>query len=440
MKKYLIYAMSLLLAGSVFSSCTNEEDDIFEASPADRLNQAQEEYTKLLCKPANGWAMQYFADNDNEGGYTFLMKFRDNTSVTIAGNNQWIGNTYKEETSMYELISDNGPVLTFNTFNDVFHIFSTPEDLPSTSDNEAGYGHRGDYEFIVMDATDELITLKGKKTGIRVLMTPLAEDADWETYLRELKAKGSQMFNSKIEPLILDVDGERYTITNATSGVLSLVPEGGDAITETQLAPYLVNEFGIRLAKPFTGKDENFSIQSFTTGENGILISNENGHNAIIKARPLAQLFNGQVARWIILPGELDANGNYPNLGGKFNELYKVVVADTKTAIKSDFREMGFQYDGINDKYAIFSHNGKARSLNYITENIVDDNTVKLADLGEGDRNADNDKKRIPAIYEMVKFIASGEYTLSSENALTPAVMKLTSKSDANNCCIIEVQ
>lgn len=432
--------MSLLIAGGSFSACTNEEDDIFEASPADRLNQAMEDYTALLCKPANGWAMQYFADNENEGGYTFLMKFDKNTSVTIAGNNQWTGNVYKEETSMFDLIADNGPVLTFNTFNDVFHIFASPEDLPSTPDNEAGYGHNGDYEFIVMDATDDLITLKGKKTAIRVLMTPLADNTDWEQYFTDLNAKAKSLFNSKLEPLILDVDGERYTITKATSGVFNFVPEGGDAITETTLSPYLVTTSGIRLAKEFKGKDENFEVQTFTFAEDGTLVSSDDNHNAVIKAQPLATLFTGNLIRWKIIPGELDSNGNYPNLGGKFNELYKTVVADTKAAIKADFREMGFQYDGINEKYAIFTHNGKARSLNFISEEIIDDNNIKLTDLGEGDKNANNDKNRIPAIYEMVKSIASGEYTLSSENVLTPSIIKMISKSDANNWMLIEVQ
>ena len=82
MKKYLIYAMSLLLAGPAFTSCKNEEDDIFEASPADRLNQAVEDYTNILCAAPNGWVMQYFT-NEREPGYIYLMDFDKNTSVKI---------------------------------------------------------------------------------------------------------------------------------------------------------------------------------------------------------------------------------------------------------------------------------------------------------------------------------------------------------------------
>lgn len=428
MKKYLIYAMSLLLAGSVFSSCTNEEDDIFEASPADRLNQAQEEYTKLLCKPANGWAMQYFADNDNEGGYTFLMEFRDNTSVTIAGNNQWIGNTYKEETSMYELISDNGPVLTFNTFNDVFHIFSTPEDLPSTSDNEAGYGHRGDYEFIVMDATDELITLKGKKTGIRVLMTPLADDVDWATYLNDLKTKARALFNDKFDPLILDLGEKRFVVSKASTGIFNMYPEGGDAVTETVLYPYLINPDGIR----FNKEVEETGVQQLYFNEEGSFSIDGVEGSCLRQSKTLNAIFMTRTFGWRLTAER--ANGIFATILGD-------IVTETKDKLKRNFNSIDFVYYANESTYALSFRNSGTSAAAYIYGNeTANEDGVSLKfnySTTEGNTNGKNRLRDIPALTTFINTINSTDFTLTTDNPLAPSTIKFTSKANENDYFVV---
>ena len=420
--------MSLLLAGSVFSSCTNEEDDIFEASPADRLNQAQEEYTKLLCKPANGWAMQYFADNDNEGGYTFLMKFRDNTSVTIAGNNQWIGNTYKEETSMYELISDNGPVLTFNTFNDVFHIFSTPEDLPSTSDNEAGYGHRGDYEFIVMDATDELITLKGKKTGIRVLMTPLADDVDWATYLNDLKAKARALFNDKFDPLILDLGEKRFVVSKASTGIFNMYPEGGDAITETVLYPYLINPEGIR----FNKEVEETGVQQLYFNEEGSFSIDGVEGSCLRQSKTLNAIFMTRTFGWRLTAER--ANGIFATILGD-------IVTETKDKLKRNFNSIDFVYYANEDTYALSFRNSGTSAAAYIYGNeTANEDGVSLKfnySTTEGNTNGKNRLRDIPALTTFINTLNSTDFTLTTDNPLAPSTIKFTSKANENDYFVV---
>ena len=420
--------MSLLLAGSGFSSCTNEEDDIFEASPADRLNQAQEEYTKLLCKPANGWAMQYFADNDNEGGYTFLMKFRDNTSVTIAGNNQWIGNTYKEETSMYELISDNGPVLTFNTFNDVFHIFSTPEDLPSTSDNEAGYGHRGDYEFIVMDATDELITLKGKKTGIRVLMTPLADDVDWATYLNDLKAKARALFNDKFDPLILDLGEKRFVVSKASTGIFNMYPEGGDAITETVLYPYLINPDGIR----FNKEVEETGVQQLYFNEEGSFSIDGVEGSCLRQSKTLNAIFMTRTFGWRLTAER--ANGIFASILGD-------IVTETKDKLKRNFNSIDFVYYANEDTYALSFRNSGTSAAAYIYGNeTANEDGVSLKfnySTTEGNTNGKNRLRDIPALTTFINTLNSTDFTLTTDNPLAPSTIKFTSKANENDYFVV---
>lgn len=420
--------MSLLFAGGSFTACTNEEDDIFEASPADRLNQAIEDYTKLLCKPANGWAMQYFADNENEGGYTFLMKFNDNTSVTIGGNNQWIGNTYKEETSMFEMIADNGPVLTFNTYNDVFHIFSTPEDLPSTSENEAGYGHRGDYEFIVMDATDELITLKGKKTGIRVLMTPLADDADWSTYLNDLKAKARSLFNDKFDPLILDLGEKSFVVSKASTGVFNMYPEGGDAITETVLYPYLINPDGIRFYKEV----EETGVQQLYFNEEGSFSIEGVEGSCLRQSKALNAIFMTRTYGWRLTVDKAN---------GAFATALQNIADETKAKLKRNFNSIDFVYYANENTYALSFRNSGTSAAAYIygTETAGDDGVSMKFNYSttEGNTNGKNRLRDIPALTAFINMLNSSDLTMSTDNPLAPASVKFTSKANENDYFVV---
>lgn len=56
---------------------------------------------------------------------------------------------------MYTLKHENGILLSFDTYNRIFHQFSDPQ-----SD---GIGFGGDYEFYVMEHTSDHIVLKGKR-------------------------------------------------------------------------------------------------------------------------------------------------------------------------------------------------------------------------------------------------------------------------------------
>ena len=63
MKKIL--SISLILAAALaFTSCVKEEEDIFDKSAAERLNEASDLYSKRLMASPNGWAMQLYPTNE----------------------------------------------------------------------------------------------------------------------------------------------------------------------------------------------------------------------------------------------------------------------------------------------------------------------------------------------------------------------------------------
>ena len=181
-----IFLLSLIGVGMLLSACSNEQDMLFDESAAERLNGASELYSQRLMAHENGWAVQLYPTLEDEApfgsGYLLLMKFGNDRSVTASMKNSLTFGNYKESTSAWQVITDNGPVLSFNTYNEVLHAFSYPEDVPTTEDNETGTGIGGDYEFVIVDAPEDgsYMMLKGKKRGTYNLLTPIEDEINYE--------------------------------------------------------------------------------------------------------------------------------------------------------------------------------------------------------------------------------------------------------------------
>jgi len=170
MKKQGIYIWFLLTV-FVFSACKRTEDPIFDKNSAERLNEAVEHAYGILQGSPNGWMMKYYPASTMEfGGYTLFVDFVSDKDATLTSDIN-----KNSITSSYAVIAEGGPVLTFNGYNKVIHYFSEPG--ADSGVGAADSGLRGDFEFIVIEATPEKVTLKGKKSGNIVEMTPLGSDA-----------------------------------------------------------------------------------------------------------------------------------------------------------------------------------------------------------------------------------------------------------------------
>lgn len=410
-----------MLAG--FSSC-KEEADIWDESSAQRTSEAVSEYGKLLTDAQNGWVMEYFANN-NESGYPFLVKFSTDGSVTVAAKNQYSSaNAYKEETSLYQVIADMGPVISFDSFNTLLHVFSDPAAGPDPS-NDLGTGHGGDYEFVVEEGSADHFRLRGKKTGFIINMYKLADDVVWKDYYTNLDASKEKLFNSKIKTLILTVGDKQYTLKDMSTGVLSIVPVGGDAITETLKSAYIVYADGtIHLLTPFKGIDgaADFAVQDFRVGENGALNCINEGQSASIAAKQPSDLFLDTEMKWRFDP---------TTAKGAFATTYQKVVEQSKSsAFKQTFRFFEFRYNRGN--YGLYFENGKYKSYFYF--DIVagsQPNTVKFTYKAAADITASRTLELCPAYQEFIDLLTAGEFTVTSDGVLTPTAITMTNGENA---------
>lgn len=178
--KKLIYIFAIGFVASVFSAC-EDNTEIFEKSPSERIEAAIDAYSKALCDAPYGWEMRYFS-TPNSAGYPLLVKFYEDTKVEVAGKNTFTNNKYIKSESYYDVIEGNGAMLTFETYNEVLHAFSNPV-------NPSGKGQEGDYEFYATKITPEKITLSGKKRGTVVILNKLDKQYEnWQTYFDEVDA------------------------------------------------------------------------------------------------------------------------------------------------------------------------------------------------------------------------------------------------------------
>lgn len=186
MKKiYLI----LIALPFLFQSCLMEDKNIFPESAAERMNAALKHHQEILMGATNGWVMEYFPEKKQSyGGYTMFVKFEAHDKVTVASE---LGKADQTESSMYQIISDSGPVLTFNTHNSLFHYFSEPKNPDGIGPGDSGMG--GDYEFLILESTPEKVTMKGKKTGNRIIMIPIAGGASWDGMMKEYQVTASKI-------------------------------------------------------------------------------------------------------------------------------------------------------------------------------------------------------------------------------------------------------
>ncbi|MDE7388524.1 MAG: DUF4302 domain-containing protein, partial [Muribaculaceae bacterium] len=260
MKKSLFILPLMALAAA---SCSNTEDLIFDGSAAERLEQGRTDAIAKLTADGGLWAMEYFSNSD-EPGYVMLFRFDSNGSVEISADHKWIGGEFRQETSLWAVVSDNGTVLTFNSYNTLFHIFSDPNDITGADqpvnpdrDNEpideTGYGHEGDYEFQVMNAdSNDVMRLLGKKRGYNIYMHRLPADTDEAEYLAAIKANSVRIFSTNFPKLIFTdlASGEEF-VAHSSKGIMNVYPLDGDSITQAREKQYIVTADGIRFSTPF---------------------------------------------------------------------------------------------------------------------------------------------------------------------------------------------
>lgn len=214
------YLFALLVSFIAFNACTSDVDNYFPESAPERATKTVAEVKKILQEAPNGWRMEYYGSL-TYGGYNVLCQFKGD-SVQIAsekaGKNHEAGldasGNLITETSLahYTVNQSMGVVISFDTFNKLFHYFADPK---NEDYGEAGTGFGGDFEFRVLKYSPDSIQLQGLKHGDRIMLYPMKADMDWASYLKEVENVKNYMASSS------------YTLL-AGNDTLAVVTQYGD--------------------------------------------------------------------------------------------------------------------------------------------------------------------------------------------------------------------
>ena len=180
MRPTYIYILLGLLS-FMLPSCLKDNKEIFDKPAAARIDALiAEEKPSSSC--AQGLAYGVLCWPRLLGSWLHAPDEFENGHVTMAGDNV---DPELQATSEYSIVRDQGPVLTFPTYNEVIH---------SLASASLGYpeGIQGDYEFAILSATADTVRLLGKKWGneMRLVRIPDAVVSRSRSSVSSMSAKG----------------------------------------------------------------------------------------------------------------------------------------------------------------------------------------------------------------------------------------------------------
>lgn len=238
MRKTII-AFCALTAFALFTACSPDVEDVFGDSAANRMADKQNSYYDILESQEQGWALDFYPSDRSLGGVAYTARFKDGEVAMACEQpiaNSVSGKTYPvgtEVSSFYKIKDETSVLLTFDTYNPLFHYWSQP--VPGRAK-----GFLSDYEFTFISASADSVVLRGKKYGNLLKMVPLKESA--ATYVKKVRQVHSAL--SKVIRKRAVVDGVSQRVTMA----YNLFIYQGAAKTDT--VAFIHTDSGIRFYQP----------------------------------------------------------------------------------------------------------------------------------------------------------------------------------------------
>lgn len=336
MNKIIKLSLLLLALPLLMTSCLKEDNEVFGESSSKRLQQALEDARTVLRSSENGWVMDYYIGDDSSyGGYAFTVKF---DSLTVTASSEL---SKGASTSYYKLTTDNGPVLTFDTYNDVFHALATP----SAGNYE---GNHADYEFQIVSATPELVVMRGRRTNNYVYLHPLTTTS--EEYLAKVANTEKKFI---VASLSTEIDGKNvsadFDINNRQVAFYSTTDS-----TYSSNCAFTFTDTGVRFNAPVEAFGKTLSNLSFDP-ETMSFTSNDKGSEQLV----IKGLLPADYVYYDQIPGD------YVFKYQKRDED-KYVDVDVDVTLTPTEDQSGFVMNGVIDGYGITLNYDKAKGILYM--------------------------------------------------------------------------
>ena len=239
------YLLLIGLFAATMVACSRDEESLFDKSAAERAQEAIETAFDVLTSNEAGWEVAYFPNLEaSSKGYNMVWKFNANGKVSATAKNSTttMNKIMTDSASTWAVKSDYGPILTFDTYNDVIHAFSDPQ--------ENGAGLLGDYEFLILKATPEVVILKGKKHSAYSVMRPM-KTTNLEAYFAACEKMQSYLFGNN-NVATLNQGEEKMYLYKGSEGQFQSAAYGSKLVAEAATYhPVCSTEDGIIVSTGF---------------------------------------------------------------------------------------------------------------------------------------------------------------------------------------------
>ena len=419
------YLVIIGLLAATFAACSRDEESLFDKPAAIRAQEAVENAFDVLTSNEVGWEMAYFPNLETSAkGYNMVLKFNKNGNVSVTAKNQatTMNKIMTDTASTWAVKSDYGPILTFDTYNDVFHAFSDPK--------EDGAGHLGDYEFLILKATPELVLLKGKKHSAYTVMRPM-KNTDLTAYFAACEKMQTKLFGNNNVVTLHQGDKKMY-LYKGSEGQFQSAAYGSPLVAEAATYhPLCATEDGIIVSMGF-GEDIHDHI--FYYNEEKGELKSEKG--AVMNAGNLNVLFGAYFTDnafgWAVDPAGQEA----------VNDLLAAVnKAMSNTSAKMKVMGYGYKqslnkYEGgyfmlINFTYKQGTKN-QEKKLVWTIDLTQDENGITVSNAVPYDENTEKFLEQIPAAQGVADAMLGSYSATPLEGSLFNAVagMKLVGEKE----------
>lgn len=281
MKINKIYsAISVALFATALTACSSfQEDDLFDESASLRITKFNEDLQARLVEQSSegkhGWLIQYFVGSESKG-YNLFGRFDANGKVTLASNHPYLrggnANKYTEYVSSYEMLREDGPVLAFNTWNDILTVFVDPVDpsqAPSTIVND-GEGMKGDNNLLFYAYEDQNILFRGQRHFAGIRFVPC--DRPWEDYIADADAFKKSITSTTLNSYYVTDGKDTMYFSGLNNGLFTYQERLADPLQKEPCAcVFSVDGFRLKNKAQLGEK----SFQDFTISEQKDCLYNE---------------------------------------------------------------------------------------------------------------------------------------------------------------------
>ena len=241
--KYIFIVLGIVF---LFQSCLFHEEDIFDKSAPERIDEQLVNIRNILEGSTYGWKFAY--DCDPTICIHFFMKFYSENNAHKVSVLSDINSSFMTNPSVssYSYKRSQGPVISFDTKNEQLTSLAEPT-LTGSTDG-------GDNDFVVAYASQDSVVLRGIKGGYDVVMYRANEtdEAGYFVNNTRFKAFFSKTSNTPFFSELVFGDGTAISFNRETnSRYISFLYKEGDNLI-TQRVSFDFNGTGFNIWNPLT--------------------------------------------------------------------------------------------------------------------------------------------------------------------------------------------